>query len=167
MIDGCTELRIKPYNAAPPAQAIALPADQTDGAWTKPVHQDAEWKRGGAEQEGANGETQIQHLFLVHAGEIFFDLVAGGRVAQRHDHGIVLCEEGQRARSQERKTWTPRAALAAALAQYNLFWPCDWLSGPRSHCQLFPSMAGCYSDVVGRVCDATHILTVHAGSLCE
>lgn len=104
---------MKPYNTALPAHAIALPPDQTDGAWSKLVHQDAEWKRGGAEQEGANGETQIQHLFLVHAGEIFFYLAAGGRVAQRHDHGIVLCEEGQRARSQERTAGTSRAPLGA------------------------------------------------------
>lgn len=82
---------------------MALPPNQADRAWPKLVHQDAEWKRGGAQQEGANGETQIQHLFLVHAAEPLIQLVAGGRVAQGHDHGIVLCEEGQRARLQERK----------------------------------------------------------------
>lgn len=35
----------------------------------------------------------------------------------------------------------------------------------HSHCKLLhrPSMSGCYSDIVGHVCDATHNLTVDAG----
>lgn len=159
------ELHIKPYNTALPAQATALPSDQTDGAWSKLVHQDAEWKRGRAQQEGANGETQIQHLFLVHTAEPFFYLVAGGRVAQRHNHGIVLCEEDQRAWLQERNIWTPRSPPGAGLAQCGVF--CPVIGYLDSHCKLLPSMAGCYSDVVGHVCDVAHILTVHAGRMCE
>lgn len=91
-IDQCTELHIKPNNTALPAHAIVLPSDQTDGAWSKLVHQDSEWKRGSAQQEGADGKTQIQHLFLVHTAEPLFNLIAGGQVAQRHNHGLVLCD---------------------------------------------------------------------------
>lgn len=112
-----------PTHTALPAHAAALPSDQADGAWSKLVHQDAEWKRGSAQQEGANGETQIQHLLLVHAAEPFFHGVAGGRVAQRHNHGIVLCEERQRAWLQERNVWPTGSALGTGLAQYSALCP--------------------------------------------
>lgn len=107
---------------------MTLPPDQADRAWPKLVHQDAERKRGGAQQEGADGETQIQHLFLVHAAEPLVRLVAGGRVAQGHDHGIVLCEEGQRARLLEGETFGLWSLLETRLAQYSVSCPCYWIS---------------------------------------
>lgn len=128
--------------AALPVQAAALPSNQTDGAWPKLVHQDAEWKRGSAQQEGADGETQIQHLLLVHAAEPFLCLLAGGRVAQRHDHGVVLCGERGRAWLQERDmrdtlvsagswTGTGRRVLPPVIgyldSQCKLFPPHGWL----------------------------------------
>lgn len=85
---------MEPFRPAHNVRPMTLPSDQAEGAWPKLVHQDAKWKRGGAQQEGTNGETQIQHLFLVHTAEPLVHLVAGGRVAQGHDHRIVLCEEG-------------------------------------------------------------------------
>lgn len=69
---------IEPFHPAGNVRAMTLPSHQADGAWPKLVHQDAKRKRGGAQQEGADGETQIQHLFLVHAAEPLVHLVAQG-----------------------------------------------------------------------------------------
>lgn len=112
-----------PTPAALPVQAIALPSNQTEGAWTKLVHQDAERKRGSAQQEGADGETQVQHLLLVHAAEPFFCLFVGRHVAQRHDHGVVLCGERGRAWLQERDIRTLWSPQGAGLAQDSVFCP--------------------------------------------
>ena len=69
-----------------------LPAHQANRARPKLVHQDTEGQGGGAEQEGSNGEAQIQHLLLVHAAEPLLHLTAGG-VSQRHDQGLIRCED--------------------------------------------------------------------------
>lgn len=102
---------------------MILPPNQADWAWPKLVHQDAEWKCCGAQQEGADGETQIQHLFLVHAAEPLVQLVAGGRVAQGHDHGIVLCggrSEGTVPGAETFRLWS---LLGTSLAQYSVSCP--------------------------------------------
>lgn len=42
------------------------PADEPQWAWPVLVHQEAQRQRGRTEQERANGEAQIEHLFLLH-----------------------------------------------------------------------------------------------------
>lgn len=44
-----------------------LPAEQTKFARAVFVHDDAERQRDGAEEEGADGERQVQHLILFFA----------------------------------------------------------------------------------------------------
>lgn len=49
----------------------ASPANQPCGPGPKAVHEDPQWQGGGAEHEGANGEAQVEHLFLtVTAGPL-------------------------------------------------------------------------------------------------
>lgn len=81
-----------------------LPAHQANWAWPKLVHQDPEGQGGGTEQEGPNGEAQIQHLLLVHAAEPLLHLTAGG-VPQRHDQGLILCEDKIREERGENMTF--------------------------------------------------------------
>jgi len=66
----------------------SLPAHQPNWTWTKLVHEDTERQCCGTEQEGTDGEAQIQHLLLVHTAEPFLYLIVRG-VAQRHDHGLI------------------------------------------------------------------------------
>lgn len=70
---------------------LTLPANQADRAGPKLVHQDPKWQCGGTEQEGANGETQIQHLLLVHTGKPLLDHAGRGRINKGHNQGIVHC----------------------------------------------------------------------------
>lgn len=46
---------------------LQLPAHESKGSGPEFVHEDAEGKGGGAEQERANGEAQVEHLLLGHA----------------------------------------------------------------------------------------------------
>lgn len=44
------------------------PAKQACGPGTKAVHDDPQRQGGGAEHEGADGEAQVEHLFLIVTG---------------------------------------------------------------------------------------------------
>lgn len=71
---------------------LTLPADQADGTRAELVHQDAERQRNCTQQEGADGEGQIQHLVLGHAA-VPLSWVAVGRGVHVHIHRVVLWGE--------------------------------------------------------------------------
>lgn len=52
-----------PSSSPRPGMATS-PANQPCGPGAKAVHEDAQWQGGGAEHEGADGEAQVEHLFL-------------------------------------------------------------------------------------------------------
>lgn len=52
-----------PCLLAPHTQA-ASPADQPRGPGPEAVHEDPQRQGGGAEHKGADGEAQVEHLFL-------------------------------------------------------------------------------------------------------
>lgn len=68
---------------------LTVPADQADGTRAELVHQDAERQRNCAQQEGADGEGQIQHLVLGHAAAPL-TWVAAGRGVQVHTQRVIL-----------------------------------------------------------------------------
>lgn len=57
-------LRHLPGPASPHGPATS-PAYQAQGPGPKAVHENPQRQCGSAQQEGANGETQIEHLFLL------------------------------------------------------------------------------------------------------
>ena len=61
-----------------PHSPTALPAHQPRGPGAKAVHEDPQRQGGGAEHEGANGEAQVEHLFLLVAAGPPMRLVLGG-----------------------------------------------------------------------------------------
>ena len=67
---------------------IPLPAEKAKWAGPKLVHQDPQRQSGRAQQEGANCEAQIQHLFLIHAARPITTL-PGAHVA---DDRLVVWE---------------------------------------------------------------------------
>lgn len=67
-----------------------LPSNQSNGTWSKLIHQDTKREGGGTKQEGTDGEAQIQHLFLVHTADPLLNLLARG-VTQRHVRCVIFC----------------------------------------------------------------------------
>ena len=61
-----------------PHSPTALPAHQPHGPGAKAVHEEPQRQGGGAEQEGANGEAQVEHLFLLVAAGPSMRLILGG-----------------------------------------------------------------------------------------
>ena len=61
-----------------PHSPAASPAQQPRGPGAEAVHEDPQRQSGGAEHEGADGEAQVEHLFLPVAAGPPARLVLGG-----------------------------------------------------------------------------------------
>lgn len=66
-------LQHQPCLPAPPS-----PANQPRGPWAKAVHEDPQRQGRGAEHEGADGEAQVEHLFLAVTAQPLPLLILGG-----------------------------------------------------------------------------------------
>lgn len=68
----------QPLPSAPPPNPTTSPAHQPRGPGAEAVHEDPQGQGGGAEHEGADGEAQVEHLFLAVAAQPLALLIPGG-----------------------------------------------------------------------------------------
>lgn len=67
----------QPLPSGPPHPTTS-PAHQPRGPGAKAVHEDPQGQGGGTEHEGADGEAQVEHLFLAVTAQPLALLIPGG-----------------------------------------------------------------------------------------